>query len=487
MKMMNRGVALVLVGMALSAADTPPADWAALTRQDVQAFHDQVAANHPGPLNRLDPGFTKRHEASFALAHRRAGQVRSYGGYIAVMRGYVASFNDGHLALDVHDAQPLPLAWPGFLTGFDEAGRQVVRTRADDVDLPVGARLEQCDGVAAERLAARNVGAFRGRWQLSSQRATNGGRLFIDAGNPFITRPVRCRFSVDGKRREVTLAWRPLSDAEFQDRFAATAPRARPDFASRTLPDGTRWYTMPSFDGDPAGSAAKPLSAMIAAMKRDRAAVVTAPRIVLDVRGNGGGSSDWSQQIAVLLWGQAAVEAHEPHSAAVDWRASPGNLAAIEQYRAEWARSADVSPEAKAWAERTATGLADAIAKRQPLWREPDTTSPAQASATAAPGKAPAAKVYVLTDWACASACLDAVDLWTALGAVQVGQETSADSLYMDVRSIPLPSGFADLVVPMKVYRGRKRGSNVPAMPRHVYHGDMRDTAALERWIAALP
>ncbi|WP_238302794.1 S41 family peptidase [Sphingomonas phyllosphaerae] len=485
--MKRRAVMLALTGMTLSAADAPPPDWAALTRQDVQAFHDQVVANHPGPLNRLDPGFTKRNEASFALARRRAGQVRSYGGYIGAMRGYVASFNDGHLALDVHDAQPLPLAWPGFLTGFDEAGRQVVRTRADDVDLPLGAQLESCDGVAAETLAARNVGAFRGRWQLLSQRATNGGRLFIDAGNPFITRPTRCRFSVEGKVRDVALAWRPLSDAAFQERFAATAPRARPDFASRTLADGTRWYTMPSFDGDPAGDAARALAPMIAAMKRDRAVVTTAPRIVLDLRGNGGGSSDWSQQIAAVLWGQAAADAQEAEATTVDWRASPGNLAAMQKYRADLTASADVSPDAKAWVERVATGLFDAIARRQPLWREPDTAPPARASTTVAPETVPTAKVYVLTDWGCASACLDAVDLWTALGAVQVGQETSADSLYMDVRSIPLPSGFADAVVPMKVYRGRKRGSNVPATPRHAYRGDMRDTAALERWIAALP
>lgn len=486
MKMMKRGVALVLAGIALSAAGAPPPDWAALTRQDVQAFHDQLVANHPGPLNRLDPGFMKRNEASFALARRRAGQVRSYGGYIGAMRGYVASFNDGHLALDVHDGQVLPLAWPGFLTGFDEAGRQVVRTRADGVDLPVGAQLDSCDGVAADTLAARNVGAFRGRWQLLSQRATNGGRLFIDAGNPFITRPVRCRFVADGKRRDVTLAWRALSDAEFQDRFAAAAPRARPDFASRTLPDGTRWYTMPSFDGDPASDAAKALAPMITAMKRDRAALAAAPRIVLDLRSNGGGSSDWSQQIAALLWGQAAVDAQETEATTVDWRASPGNLAAMKKSRVDLTTSADVSPEAKAWVERIVTGLTSAIAKRQPLWREPDTAPPARTSSADSPGKTLSARVYVLTDWACASACLDAVDLWTALGAEQVGQETSADSLYMDVRSIPLPSGLADAVVPMKVYRGRKRGSNVPATPRHPYRGDMRDTAALERWIAAL-
>jgi hypothetical protein len=98
----------------------------------------------------------------------------------------------------------------------------------------------------------------------------------------------------------------------------------------------------------------------------------------------------------------------------------------------------------------------------------------------------PKGRVYVLTDLGCASACLDAVDLWTALGAVQIGQETGADSLYMDIRRVPLPSGFAQAIVPMKVYRGRKRGSNVPAVPVHRYTGDMRDTPALQRWVASL-
>lgn len=479
-----QAVVMAFVPLLIAATDTPTRDWAALLRGDAQAFHDQVKANHPGPYNTLDPGFTRLNDAGLALALRRAGQVRSYGGYLAAMRGYVAGFNDGHLALDVTQPEPLPLAWPGFLTGFDEAGRQVVRTRVDDIDLPVGARLEQCDGVTAATLAARNVGAFRGRWQLASQRATQGGRLFIDAGNPFIARPRRCRFMVGGMAHDVVLAWRPLPDAEFDRHFAATAPRARPDFGARTLANGTRWFSMRSFDGDPGSDTAKALVPMIADMKRDRAQVVAAPKIVLDLRGNGGGSSDWSRQIAVILWGQAAVDAAESRSTSVDWRASAGNLATIEGYRAAWRVSTDVSPEAKAWADRTAAGLATALAHGEPLWREPDEDE--AHAGKAAPSAVPAARIFVLTDWGCGSACLDAVDLWTALGATQIGQETSADSLYMDIRQVALPSGFARAVIPMKVYRGRRRGSNVPAVPARRYTGDMRDTASLEGWVATL-
>lgn len=95
--------------------------------------------------------------------------------------------------------------------------------------------------------------------------------------------------------------------------------------------------------------------------------------------------------------------------------------------------------------------------------------------------------VYVLTDWNCASACLDAVDLWQALGAVVVGRETSADTTYMEVGDGPLPSGLVQVGIPMKVWRGRRRGSNVPQVPRHRFAGAMTDTPALERWIASLP
>ncbi|RZL75194.1 MAG: hypothetical protein EOP29_12465, partial [Rhodococcus sp. (in: high G+C Gram-positive bacteria)] len=91
-------------------------------------------------------------------------------------------------------------------------------------------------------LAERNVGAFRGRWQLESQRATNGGRLLIDAGNPFVSRPRRCTLIVAGKSRTINLAWRPLPAVDFDERLGATSQRAHPDFAAKVLADGTRWY-----------------------------------------------------------------------------------------------------------------------------------------------------------------------------------------------------------------------------------------------------
>jgi len=481
---MNLSLLAIPTAVLLIGATNVPRDWAATLRTDAQAYHDQIADNHPGPYNKLDPDFARRNDAGLASALRRAANVRDYPGYLWAMRGYVASFNDGHVALDLDQPAALPIRWPGFLTGFEGTGRQVVMTRADDAPLLLGAVLVSCDGIDAEHLAARNVGAFRGRWKLVSQRATNGGRLFLDAANPYIKRPVRCRFKVDDKLKDVTLSWRDLPDADFDTRFAATAPRTRPEFAARTLADGTRWFSLPGFNGDPDSADAKSLTPIIKSIRKDALAIAAAPRIVLDLRGNGGGSSDWSYQIAAILWGQAAVNALPSGSEGVDWRASAGNIATLEGYRTAWQNSADVSQAAKDWAARTAKGMTSARALGKALWREVDADEAKPAATDAA--HMLKARVFVLTDWGCGSACLDAVDLWTALGGIHVGQETSADSLYMDVRQVALPSGFARAVIPMKVYRGRKRGSNVPARPVHAYTGDMRNTDQLERWITGL-
>ncbi|MFD1786931.1 S41 family peptidase [Sphingomonas floccifaciens] len=482
---------ILLLALAAQAVAPPdvarPRDWAATTRADAEAFHARILADHPGPVNRADPGFRAREAKAYATLLARAAKVRDFAGYHWAMRGYVASFDDGHVQFGTLKGSPLLTArWPGFLTGLDPRGKQVVMTRADDAPVPLGAELVACDGLAADPLLARNVGAFAGRWTMLATRRSRAGRLFVDTGNPFITRPATCRFTVQGKPQTVTLTWGPLADPEWTQRLADTTRAAPIQTGARVLADGTRWFSIASFDSNPEGPVAKALNPMIAGMRADRAALLAAPRIVFDLRGNGGGSSQWSHDMATILWGEAAVAKVDAVPTYVEWRASANNVATMRGYVTQWEASKDVSPDALAWARRNADGLAAAQAKGQALWRGDDGSDDAPKTAPA-PVTGPTRPVYVLTDGSCASACLDAVDLWTALGAIPIGQETSGDTLYMEVGGGPLPSGLASVGVPMKVYRGRARGSNQPVRPRHPYTGDMRDTAALERWVAALP
>ena len=481
--------ALLLATGAPTASAAAP-DWAAALREDARALHDGIAANHAGPVDPLNPQFAALNDRALAEALTRARRVKGYPGYLWAMRGYVARFDDGHVQIGATDkTPPIAFAWPGFLTAYDEHGAVVVRSRADDAPAPIGATLIGCDGRGADDLGRANVGAFFGRWSLASQRINQGWRLFIDAGNPFIRRPVSCTFRVDGAERRVALAWRPLPDSEWSARVGPVTRGPSAPVAARTLADGTRWYTLSSFNGDPGSVAGKALPPLIAGMAADRTAMTNAPRIVLDLRGNGGGSSDWSRQIAVILWGETAVAKADVNSAYVEWRASPDNLAFMKQTLAE--RSTAPQPrEVTDWFTRTIAGMRSAIAMGSSLWREPEEAAAPPLADRTAPSPPPpplGGPVYFVTDPACGSACLDAADLWRALGAIQVGAETSADTLYMDDREDLLPSGMMRADIPMKVYRDRPRGSNAPLTPVHRFPGDLRDTAALERWVVALP
>jgi hypothetical protein len=93
----------------------------------------------------------------------------------------------------------------------------------------------------------------------------------------------------------------------------------------------------------------------------------------------------------------------------------------------------------------------------------------------------------VITDPICMSACLDAVDLWIRLGAIPIGQETGADTVYMETRQVRMPSGLGSLTLPMKMFAGRPRGSNQPVSPRYRFSGNIMDTQAVEDWVVALP
>jgi hypothetical protein len=104
--------------------------------------------------------------------------------------------------------------------------------------------------------------------------------------------------------------------------------------------------------------------------------------------------------------------------------------------------------------------------------------------------KAPAiskAKILFLTDGRCGSACLDFADLILKLPNVtHIGEETAADTVYMDIRVEHLPSGLGRFSLAQKVYRGRARGHNQSYQPDIVYSGDLTNTRQIKRWVRNL-
>ena len=457
-----------------------PRDWSATLVQDATGLHDIMIDSHPGTYDPLNPAFRPRLEEGLTVALERARTTSDAGGWWWALRAYVASFEDGHVGINV--TQPnygFATRWPGFLTVYRGADQVVAdRDEADAATPPMGAKLIDCDGVAAEALAEQRIGQFRGRWFLEAQRVLFGEWQFLSAQNPWISEMHQCRFEADGATRTYALSWRATPD-DLDARRAKLAQRAWPDFGLKHFDDGGMWISTPSFNGDPSSETHAELTALIADMKTKQEALRAAPYVVLDLRGNGGGSSHWSQLMAQILWGDDWMIAHpEPAIEAVEWRASDGNIAQISDFLGQL-RASNGSPEYITWAETAVNGMKTAQAAGQTYWRSANDEAPEDAGPPPPAPQLMAGRVYVLTDSSCGSACLDAVDLWKTAGGVQVGRETSADTVYMDIRNPTLPSGLAQIAVPMKVYRGRARGNNEPQRPQYVIEGDMSDDAGL--------
>lgn len=106
--------------LALAAVVTTTPDFAERLRADAAAFRSLVTASHPGPVNTLDPGFSKRLDAAYAQALRRARTTRTYPQYSWALNELTSAFDDGHLGIMAEpkaDADfPWSFSWPGFMT-----------------------------------------------------------------------------------------------------------------------------------------------------------------------------------------------------------------------------------------------------------------------------------------------------------------------------------------------------------------------------------
>lgn len=464
-------------------------DYAALLRADATALRDAIRESHPGPIDRENPGFNALLDRSYRLAMSRAKPGIGYRDYYWAMTEFGNAFDDGHLGvtpIDRDDRHPWAFTWPGFVVALRDGRWQVVHSEGAGRPA-VGATLIGCDGRKVEAFAADRLGPLTGRWSLTVTRVRNAPRLFLRSDNVWHAPARRCTFAEAGKRRAYRLDWTPIT-AERRGQLIteAVGTRFTTGIGMTKLPDGSFWIDMGSFESDPQSEDGGKLTQLAREIEARHAELAAAPRLVFDLRGNNGGSSEWIARSARALWGKPWFDAKTWSASAADYRISDGNIANFAEFAAKL--DPKDNPELYRLVTLLVTGMKGAQARGEPFWRFTDPQEPVGTRPPLPAGPDPVrARVFVLTDFGCASACLDAVDTLTDLGAVQVGQETDADTLYMETRSIELPGGVMRAWLPTKVYRGRQRGSNVPAVPRHRWTGALSDTKGLRAWIATLP
>lgn len=480
---MKRAIAaaLSLLAAPLAAQSPNPSQqaWNALARPDIDAALALISDNHPGAAPELgDTEFHKRLAKARANAEQRLPLVRDYYGHAALMNGIANEFRDGHVW-----SNPLLSAsrrsWAGIVMSRS-GGQWVVGAQEKTESEPdlEGARLLSCDGVEADAFARARTGTFHAHPDIEADIASNAYTLLLDDRNPFAQRPTTCRFQLaEGRAVDHMLQWREVRTAGLQEAVSRSYRAAQAGLSLLPFAGG-HWIEL--------GNLSNEAARVVEAVRDQRAALRTSPMVVIDLRGNSGGNSQYALDIAGALVGETrAMAADRPASACSGafWRVSADNLAALRRFVAGLPEERRLEWQAQA----------DDMAVALPIGRTFSPALPACASEARPPAAPPArlppsamtGRLVLVTDRACFSSCLIAADLFRRLGALHVGKATDMSTRYMEVREIVLPSGLRTFSTLQKVALGL--GDFGPYEPVITYPGALAETDKLKAWVAALP
>lgn len=481
---------MIIALAALAALATPVAapiaqpnkDWRAIAIADVSGAYHLFAENHPGMANPDDPGFPARLAAARDASLKIARETRDWAGYDRALDTFTDGLSDGH-AFVVASDEPGKIAskpaWPGFIAAWRGSGL-VIHHAGPTSPAPRGSQIISCDGKSITQLMRENIRGLWFRPAEAGQWWSAGSMLMFGSSPPDPAQLRRCTFHLpDGRVREAQLPWGSMPSGMHELYRKALAGESTPVGLSE--PRRGLWLVgLSTFSPDEAGAAA--YRKLYIDIDQRRAELLRAKAIVLDLRFNNGGSWEYGHEVARRLWGKRAAQERLNHyfrNVRIWWRASPDNIAAMPE-RVAMVRAMG-HDEAANEVQAIADGMKAALAAGRPYFVEPRLGRGLRAAKHSPTDlKTP---VYVITDGGCASACLDAVDMFKRFGNVKlIGAPTSADTIYMEVRRGQLPSGYGRIVIPLKIWMNRPRKSGEIYRPDIPFNElDWSTTAFLDR------
>jgi hypothetical protein len=288
-----------LLASSAQATDTPP-NWSALASADVEAAYKETRENHAGMYDPANPGFAKLLEQARIEGLKLAKRSRSAAGFEASLTRFRAILGDGHAgAYAALPEQFRPkIRWPGFVAAW--RGDAMYVYKSAEGGPTAGAQIISCDGLPIANLVKRKVFTFRtgvnvpGEWWSSARLA------LIDDGNPFVTLPKSCVFKQGSQSAKRLLTWSPIPEYYSIWRNGSINGDLLP-IGMTERATGVEWIAMPDFQPDDDGVAA--YKKLYANVEESLPKLRRARAIVLDLRYNEGGSSNWSKMLAERLWG----------------------------------------------------------------------------------------------------------------------------------------------------------------------------------------
>jgi hypothetical protein len=344
---------------------------------------------------------------------------------------------------------------------------------------PVNAKLIQCDRITPKKMAYRDMFPYDDNPSLESDWVSTSPWLLIDNGNPWKKTPSQCVFNFEGKIQTIKLIWQPLPEDIHPENAAYSY---HPKFNVSSFDTNNTWISIASFN-----TAKKENLAGLQRLVSTASQWRNNKTIVIDVRGNGGGNSEWGTKILSALYGENYFvwsQNLHPDYSQEQFRVSKNNLNFLKHDLSYCENTSGKESDCYQFTENTIHQMKIALKQKKSLTPLQATNSKYAIKITRHSINPVIAQVVVVTDGRCGSSCLTFVgQLINIPGVILVGTPTHADSYYTEIHHEKLPSTFAELGFPMKVIRKRARLSNQPYTPQYLFPDDINDTKRLQEWI----
>lgn len=487
---LKTGMALLLFSFLSLGYGVSHASWQAVARDDLNAIHDLINYQTPAAVDVDNPRIRRWLKYGFDAALQRVSAVRNAQDYYFLLSYYVNGFHDPHIVAKFTSPQvyrQLIRYWPGFLLRYQHKIFTVsaYQHQGDQwPDLPpAGSTLSQCDGLSPADLMKKRVFPYNGHSSEYADWVRYAPLLLIYMPHAWTEALTTCTFIKDKKSHTVNLQWKPIQKRlDLRKVTYAYQPR----FIRQLLEKDVVWVSLPTFAAKQ-DMITRDLQQVVYNVEKWRKKAY----IVFDVRGNTGGNSAWGTRILSHLYGDNFYywsQGQSPNVHYAQWRVSTEN--SIYLYRDTLpyvARTLGQDSQQFRYMSRVLDAMVKGLENKESLisvtkdqkYEEPLQKTPPQNPVSA--------NVIVVTDGRCASACLSFIDKLRNLPNIKIlGEPTYVDTSYTEIRFEPLPSGFAKLGFPIKMWRGRKRADYEAYQPDLWFPGDINDTDALQTWVLQL-
>ncbi|MDA8130446.1 MAG: S41 family peptidase [Elusimicrobia bacterium] len=415
------------------AAPDPGAAYCSQLIPDLKFIHRQLIENSANVRYSTETAAlaAAAYDAEMAAAPGCKGKID----YIRGVKRYIASYHDPHLTLNFD---------PAWLKGTGLAmkklnGRYFVIAKiggmASPGEVEAGDELVSCGGKPPLDILESEVLPFEAFYNKEAalyQYAKRGLFLRSDVTEGEET---ACLFRKGNKTFGAKLKWQQVDGHELLEYKNAYV--RGPVYKFERI-EGVPWITFSTFDPKNPEEAGL-LSEFVEDVKKLRGEKI----IVLDMRGNGGGNSDWGARWLKNLIGYSPVL---PGRALI-W-ASKANADYYESFMKKYFAEASLSPQEKEdW-----KGFVDCIKSRPDTFLECDSKLEHPDAKTERTGFK--GRILLITDAGCFSSCEDFVLTLRLTGLMtQLGLATNASTAFGEIRvGVKTPSGFAKLNFPQKVF-----------------------------------